>query len=84
MQKEKVQDSTITLYSRERLETFSRCIIPFITVALVMVPVWMLFVTQISDIAKFFVVLVFVLIFPISLLIFSRAKSHEIIAATAA
>ncbi|KAK7548921.1 hypothetical protein BKA81DRAFT_368412 [Phyllosticta paracitricarpa] len=72
------------LYSKHRVDTFARILITMVAVALLMAPVVVLFLQEESGTAKILVILAFTLIFSAALSVFTKAKRHEVFAATAA
>ena len=56
----------------------------FVTVALLMIPICLLFQLNTSDKVKVVIVLVFVLVFPGTIAAFTKARRYEVFAATAA
>ena len=78
-----VTDSSYS-YAKRRIDTFVRLIITLLAVALLMVPVVVLFADPNGTAMKIVVVLLFTLFFSIALSVFTGAKRHEVFAATAA
>ncbi|KAK8184414.1 hypothetical protein BC567DRAFT_260596 [Phyllosticta citribraziliensis] len=72
------------LYSKQRVDTFARILITMVAVALLMAPVVVLFLQEESGTAKILVILAFTLVFSAALSVFTKAKRHEVFAATAA
>ncbi len=84
------QGSAEVYYTRSRIENLVNSIILFVILALLIVPIWLLyfFVTNLddgrADAPCMGVLLVSTLLFSAVLAIFTRAKRHEILAAAAA
>ncbi|KAF2460690.1 hypothetical protein BDY21DRAFT_336129 [Lineolata rhizophorae] len=78
------EDELVRLYSKARIDTFARLVITILAVALLMVPVVVLFSTTETGGLKIAIILLFTLFFSISLSLFTKAKRHEVFAATAA
>jgi hypothetical protein len=82
--------SGITFFSRERIDVVVSCIITLTILALLIIPVYILFqltrqIAQGHIVAIIIaVLLVFTLVFSAVLTLFTRAKRHEILAAAAA
>ena len=66
------------------MDTFVRLLITILAVALLMVPVVVLFRDSEDTGIKIVVVLLFTLVFSMALSIFTKAQRHEVFAATAA
>ncbi|KAK7710576.1 hypothetical protein SLS57_008343 [Botryosphaeria dothidea] len=78
------KDPYVRLYSKLRIDRFARLITAVLAVALLMAPVVVLFMHDESGAVKIAVILVFTLFFAAALSIFTKAKRHEVFAATAA
>ncbi|OJD35407.1 uncharacterized protein BKCO1_17000149 [Diplodia corticola] len=78
------EEVPIILFSKTRVNALIRVIVTLVTVALLMIPVCLLFSLGLSDKIKVVFVLLFVIVFPIAISIFAQPKSHELFAATAA
>lgn len=78
------ENAGISLFSKGRISALIRLVVTLITVALLMLPVCLLFKLNMADKVKVVFVLVFVLVFPIAISIFARPRHHELFAATAA
>ncbi|KAK8253766.1 hypothetical protein IWZ00DRAFT_502061 [Phyllosticta capitalensis] len=72
------------LYSKHRIDTFARILITIVAVALLMAPVVVLFMQDESGTVKILVILAFTLVFSAALSVFTKARRHEVFAATAA
>ncbi|MCJ1388727.1 hypothetical protein MMC18_001576 [Xylographa bjoerkii] len=83
-QKKRTDDDFLVYYDKSRLDFFIRLIMTICSALLLMIPVFVLYVMQQSTgFAKDIVVLVFTLVFAIFLALFTKAKRHELFAATA-
>lgn len=78
------EDHLVRLWSKSRIDTFVRLVITFLAVALLMAPVVVLFSAQKSGPFKIAIILIFTLFFSAALSVFTKAKRHEVFAATAA
>ncbi|KAH7065541.1 hypothetical protein B0J12DRAFT_39630 [Macrophomina phaseolina] len=86
-QKEKARGAErtrISLFSKTRINMLIQLIVALITLTLLVVPVCLLFDMDLTDKAKVVIVVVFVLVFPVSILFFATPRPHELFAATAA
>lgn len=83
-QRRKTSDRYVKYYSKERIDVLVRIVICLIAVALLVVPVVLLFTCQESNALKVVVLLAFTLFFCICISVFTQAKRHEVFAATAA
>ncbi|EKG18467.1 hypothetical protein MPH_04269 [Macrophomina phaseolina MS6] len=86
-QKEKARGAErtrISLFSKTRINMLIQLIVALITLTLLVVPVCLLFDMDLTDEAKVVIVVVFVLVFPVSILFFATPRPHELFAATAA
>ncbi|MCJ1378890.1 hypothetical protein MMC17_001989 [Xylographa soralifera] len=83
-QKKRTEDEFLVYYDKSRLDFFIRLVMTIFSALLLMIPVFVLYVIQQSTgFAKDVVVLVFTLVFAIFLALFTKAKRHELFAATA-
>ena len=87
--RDKTNDEDIHYYDRGRISTCVTMIITTIVLALLMVPIWLLYRLSVrGSIATSHdtigVVLVFTLVFSAALSAFTKAKRHEIVAGSAA
>lgn len=87
--RDKTEDKDIHYYDRDRISTCVTMIITTIVLALLMVPIWLLYRFSVDGtIAEspdtIAVVLVFTLVFSGALSAFTKARRHEIVAASAA
>ncbi|OCK84539.1 hypothetical protein K432DRAFT_115587 [Lepidopterella palustris CBS 459.81] len=83
-QREKTKDPFVRLISKRRLNILIRLLVAIATVALLMIPVCLLFELRTSDKMKIVIVLIFVLLFPVMISIFAKPRNHELVAAIAA
>ncbi|CAF9916121.1 MAG: hypothetical protein ALECFALPRED_010525 [Alectoria fallacina] len=86
--REKTDDDSIHYYDRNRISTCVTMIITTIVLALLVVPIWLLYKFSIEGTIAtspdtIGVVLVFTLVFSAALTGFTKAKRHEIVAASA-
>lgn len=83
-QRRKSADPYIKYYSKYRIDLLVRIIVCLLAVALLVVPVVLLFYIPESNALKIVVLLSFTLFFCICISVFTKAKRHEVFAATAA
>lgn len=86
--REKTDDDSIHYYDRNRISTCVTMIITTIVLALLVVPIWLLYKFSIEGTIAtspdtIGVVLVFTLVFSAALTGFTKARRHEIVAASA-
>lgn len=74
----------VRLYSKKRIDVFSRLIITFLAVVLLMAPVIALFCTKEKGHIKILIIFLFTMAFSVALSLCTKAKRHEVFAATAA
>ncbi|KAH8696835.1 hypothetical protein GQ44DRAFT_694624 [Phaeosphaeriaceae sp. PMI808] len=74
----------VRLYSKKRIDIFSRLIITCLAVVLLMAPVIALFCTKESGYIKILIIFLFTMAFSVALSLCTKAKRHEVFAATAA
>jgi len=74
----------VHLYSKERIDILVRLVITLLAVSLLMAPVVVLFSVQEQGNIKIAVVLLFTFFVSAALSVFTKAKRHEVFAATAA
>ncbi|KAF2821076.1 hypothetical protein CC86DRAFT_411384 [Ophiobolus disseminans] len=74
----------VRLYSKKRIDVFSRLIITFLAVVLLMAPVIALFSTREDSHIKILIIFLFTMAFSVALSLCTKAKRHEVFAATAA
>ena len=80
----KTDDEHIKYYAKERLDAVARVILTFVATLWLMVPVFAFYWVSSKGPIKDVIVLVFTMVFAIFLAIGTKAKRHEIFAATAA
>lgn len=80
----KTNDVHVHYFSTQKLGILVRLIVILVTVALLMIPVCLLFQLNTNDKVRVIIVLVFVLLVPGAIAAFSRARNYEVFAATAA
>jgi hypothetical protein len=83
-QRRKSADPYIKYYSKYRIDLLVRIIICLLAVVLLVAPVVLLFSVKESNALKVVVLLSFTLFFCICISVFTKAKRHEVFAATAA
>lgn len=83
-QRRSTRDRKVFLYSKRRVDYFSRILIALLAVALLLAPVVVLFLHDESGGVKIAVIFLFTLFFAGALSVFTKAKRHEVFAATAA
>lgn len=86
--REKTNDDDIHYYDRNRISTCVTMIITAMVLALLVVPIWLLYRFSVEGTIAtspdtIGVVLVFTLVFSAALTGFTKAKRHEIVAASA-
>ena len=77
-------NKNVRLYSKHRIDTFSRLVITILAVILLMAPVVALFGMEKNGYMKILVIFLFTMAFSMALSLCTRAKRHEVFAATAA
>ncbi|KAF2758711.1 hypothetical protein EJ05DRAFT_500228 [Pseudovirgaria hyperparasitica] len=78
-------DNRTVLFSQERFTTFFKMLFLLLVIVMLLVPVSILYIMELTKMARLFVVISFVLYFPIMVFCFSRRlKSQELLSATAA
>ncbi|MCJ1401912.1 hypothetical protein MMC11_005129 [Xylographa trunciseda] len=83
-QKKRTSDDFIVYYDKSRLDFFIRLIMTIFSAILLMIPVFVLYaIEQSTGFAKDVVVLAFTLVFAVFLALLTKAKRHELFAATA-
>lgn len=86
--RDKTDDEDIHYYDRGRISTCVTMIITTIILALLMIPIWLLYRFSVEGIIEktsdtIGVVLIFTLVFSAVLSAFTKARRHEIVAASA-
>ena len=83
-ERKKTDDKYVQLYSKKRVDLLVRLILTVVTVILLMAPTAVLFLVPEHAVVKLVVIVVFTLLFSAALGVFTKAKRHEMFAATAA
>ncbi|KAL9604370.1 MAG: hypothetical protein Q9219_000558 [cf. Caloplaca sp. 3 TL-2023] len=83
-ERKKTDDEYVQLYSKKRVDLLVRLILTGVTVVLLMAPTAVLFLVPEHAVVKLIVIVVFTLLFSAALGLFTKAKRHEMFAATAA
>lgn len=83
-QRRKSPDPYIKYYSKSRIDLLVRIIVCLLAVALLVLPVALLFAVPESNSMKIVVLLSFTLFFCVCISVFTKARRHEVFAATAA
>jgi len=83
-QREKTDDKYVHYVSKKRLDMLIRVLLMVLAVSLLVVPVFILLVAKKQTYIKIVIVLLFTGAFSIALSAFTKAKRHEVFAATAA
>lgn len=82
--RKKTDDEYVCLYSKYRVDILVRLLLTIVTVMLLMAPTAVLFLVPEHAVVKLVVIVVFTLLFSAALGVFTKAKRHEMFAATAA
>ncbi|KAL8895641.1 MAG: hypothetical protein Q9192_003525 [Flavoplaca navasiana] len=83
-ERKKTDDEYVQLYSKYRVDVLARLILTVVAVVLLMVPTAVLFLVQEHGILKIMLIMIFTMLFSAALSVFTKAKRHEMFAATAA
>ncbi|KAH0537357.1 hypothetical protein FGG08_005836 [Glutinoglossum americanum] len=83
-QREKTDDRYVHYVSKKRLDMLIRVLLMFFAVALLVVPVFILLVAKREGYLRVVIVLLFTGAFSMALSVFTKARRHEVFAATAA
>lgn len=83
-ERKKTDDKYVQLYSKKRVDLLVRLILTIVTVLLLMAPTAVLFLVPEHAVVKLVVIVVSTLLFSAALGVFTKAKRHEMFAATAA
>ncbi|CAL8581470.1 hypothetical protein XPA_007160 [Xanthoria parietina] len=83
-ERKKTDDEYVQLYSKYRVDVLARLILTVVAVVLLMVPTAVLFLVPEHDILKIMLIMIFTMLFSAALSVFTKAKRHEMFAATAA
>ncbi|KAF2653324.1 hypothetical protein K491DRAFT_603067, partial [Lophiostoma macrostomum CBS 122681] len=78
------EDNDVRLYSKQRIDMFSRVVITMLAVILLMAPVIALFSTSEKGWLKILIIFLFTMAFSMALSLCTKAKRQEVFAATAA
>ncbi|KAI4093664.1 MAG: hypothetical protein LQ344_002729 [Seirophora lacunosa] len=82
--RKKTDDEYVQLYSKRRVDILVRLVLTIVTVVLLMAPTVVLFLVPGRAAVKLVVIMIFTLLFSAALGVFTKAKRHEMFAATAA
>ncbi|KAL9036259.1 MAG: hypothetical protein Q9180_004403 [Flavoplaca navasiana] len=82
--RKRTDDEYVELFSKYRVDTLVRLILAIVAVILLMVPTAVLYLVQEQGILKIVLIMIFTVLFSASLSVFTKAKIHEMFAATAA
>lgn len=77
-------DKLVRLYSKHRIDIFSRLVITFLAIVLLMAPVIALFGSHEKGAIKILIVFLFTMAFSVALSLCTKARRHEVFAATVA
>ena len=83
-QLKKSDDAYVHLYSKYRIDFLVRLTLTIISVLLLMAPTALLFLVQGHYKLKLILIMIFTLFFSVAMGVFTKAKRHEMFAATAA
>lgn len=83
-QRKKSDDEYVHLYSKRRIDFLVRVILTLVTMILLLVPTALLFLVPASNQLRIMTILLFTLLFSAALMVFTKAKRHEMFAASAA
>ncbi|KAL8711527.1 MAG: hypothetical protein Q9225_007101 [Loekoesia sp. 1 TL-2023] len=83
-ERKKTDDEYVQLYSPKRVDLLVRLILTIVTVMLLMAPTAVLFLVPEHAVVKLMVIVVFTFLFSAALGVFTKAKRHEMFAATTA
>ncbi|KAL8790444.1 MAG: hypothetical protein Q9213_000596 [Squamulea squamosa] len=83
-ERKKSDDEYVQLYSKYRVDVLARLILTVVAVVLLMVPTAVLFLVQDHGVLKIMLIMIFTMLFSAALSVFTKAKRHEMFAATAA
>ncbi|KAL8729573.1 MAG: hypothetical protein Q9166_004653 [cf. Caloplaca sp. 2 TL-2023] len=83
-ERKKSDDEYVQLYSKYRVDVLARLILTIVAVVLLMVPTAVLFLVKEHGVLKIMLIMIFTLLFSAALSVFTKAKRHEMFAATAA
>ena len=83
-QRKKSDDAYVHLYSKYRIDVVVRLTLTVIAVVLLMAPTTVLFLMPGHGILKIILIMLFTLLFSAAMSVFTKARRHEMFAATAA
>ncbi|KAL8722798.1 MAG: hypothetical protein Q9181_007415 [Wetmoreana brouardii] len=83
-ERKKTDDKYIRLYSPHRVDVLARLILTVVSVVLLVAPTAVLFLVPEHGWFKILLIMIFTLLFSAALSLFTKAKRHEMFAATAA
>ncbi|KAL8707662.1 MAG: hypothetical protein Q9220_007324 [cf. Caloplaca sp. 1 TL-2023] len=83
-QRKKTDDKFTQLYCPYRVDILARLILTIVSVVLLMAPTALLFLVPEHDILRIMLIMIFTLLFSAALSVFTKARRHEMFAATAA
>ncbi|KAL8919813.1 MAG: hypothetical protein Q9172_004793 [Xanthocarpia lactea] len=83
-ERKKTDDKYVQLYSKYRVDVLARLILTVVAVVLLMVPTAVLFLVEDHGLLKIMLIMIFTMLFSAALSVFTKAKRHEMFAATAA
>ncbi|KAL8804775.1 MAG: hypothetical protein Q9182_002367 [Xanthomendoza sp. 2 TL-2023] len=83
-ERKKTDDPYVQLYSKYRVDFLARLVLTIVAVVLLMVPTAVLFLVQKHAVLKIMLILVFTMLFSAALSLTTKAKRHEMFAASAA
>lgn len=80
----KSKNKYVTHYSTDHLKTFAQVVTVCISIAMLLLPVMLLFLVPMPRASKAWLVFGFVMLFPVIVSLIADAKTHEVMAGTAA
>ncbi|KAL8692458.1 MAG: hypothetical protein Q9218_002526 [Villophora microphyllina] len=83
-ERKKTDDEYVQLYSKYRVDILARLILTIVSVVLLAAPTAILFLVPEHGWFKILLIMIFTLLFSAALSVFTKAKRHEMFAATAA
>ncbi|KAL8682821.1 MAG: hypothetical protein Q9186_001150 [Xanthomendoza sp. 1 TL-2023] len=83
-ERKKSDDEYVQLYSKYRVDFLARLILTVVAVVLLMVPTAVLFLVQEHAVLKIMLIMLFTMLFSAALSLTTKAKRHEMFAASAA
>ena len=87
--KRKTEDRKIHYYTRSRIAALVTLLMTILILVLLVLPVWLFYQLSLSDIIStspetLAFLILFTMLFSIAIIIFTKAKRHEVLAASAA